>query len=178
MSIYRRLIVIGKYMEGKFIAGKSLHFIGCKSNQKNATIMTIQRHFGVMHVTKYVQNSILHQIKGLKLFKMVVNDLRKPDSVVVIQNYVKLFALEQVTIMVGITPLKKDVCGATKCFCKMFQQYTSKFAIFNVYWKKQILKHFTDFSLSINFLFLKGVFLPFYRPFTVGKLLKFTIYRQ
>ena len=91
MSIYRRLIVIGKYMEGKFIAGKSLHFIGCKSNQKNATIMTIQRHFGVMHVTKYVQNSILHQIKGLKLFKMVVNDLRKPDSVVVIQNYVKLF---------------------------------------------------------------------------------------
>ena len=44
-----------------------------------------------MHVTKYVQNSILHQIKGLKLFKMVVNDLRKPDSVVVIQNYVKLF---------------------------------------------------------------------------------------
>ena len=90
-SIYRQLIVIGKYMEGKFIAGKSLHFIGCKSNQKNATIMTIQRHFGVMHVTKYVQNSILHQIKGLKLFKMVVNDLRKPDSVVVIQNYVKLF---------------------------------------------------------------------------------------
>ena len=44
-----------------------------------------------MHVTRYVQNSILHQIKGLKLFKMVVNDLRKPDSVVVIQNYVKLF---------------------------------------------------------------------------------------
>ena len=44
-----------------------------------------------MHVTKCVQNSILHQIKVLKLFKMVVNDLRKPDSVVVIQNYVKLF---------------------------------------------------------------------------------------
>ena len=44
-----------------------------------------------MHVTKYVQNSILHQIKGLKLFKMVVNDPRKPGSVVVIQNYVKLF---------------------------------------------------------------------------------------
>ena len=44
-----------------------------------------------MHVTKCVQNSILHQIKVLKLFKMVVNGLRKPDSVVVIQNYVKLF---------------------------------------------------------------------------------------
>ena len=44
-----------------------------------------------MHVTKYVKNSILHQIEGLKLFKMVVNGLRKPDSVVVIQNYVKLF---------------------------------------------------------------------------------------
>ena len=30
-------------------------------------------------------------IKVLKLFKMVVNGLRKTDSVVVIQNYVKLF---------------------------------------------------------------------------------------
>ena len=137
MSIYWQLIVIGKYMDGKFIAGKSLRFIGGKINYKNTTIMTIQRHFGVMHVTKYVQNSILHQIKGLKLFKMVVNDLRKPDSVVVIQNYVKLFALEQVTIMVGITPFKimfavqQNV--SSKCFSKMFQQNTSKFAIFNVY---------------------------------------------
>ena len=41
MSIYRRLIVIGKYMEGKFIAGKSLRFIGGKINYKNTTIMTI-----------------------------------------------------------------------------------------------------------------------------------------
>ena len=44
-----------------------------------------------MHVIKCAKNSILHQIKVLKLFKMVVNGLRKPDSVVVIENYVKLF---------------------------------------------------------------------------------------
>ena len=41
MSIYWRLIAIGKYMEGKFIAGKSLGFIGGKINYKNTTIMTI-----------------------------------------------------------------------------------------------------------------------------------------
>ena len=44
-----------------------------------------------MHVIKCAKNSILHQIKVLKLFKMVVNGLRGTDSVVVIQNYVKLF---------------------------------------------------------------------------------------
>ena len=30
-----------------------------------------------------------------------------------------------------------------------------------IYIKEQILKHFTDISLSLNFLFLKHVFLPF-----------------
>ena len=44
MSIYRRLIVIGKYLNGKFIAGKLVRFIGSKNKWENATIIPIQRH--------------------------------------------------------------------------------------------------------------------------------------
>ena len=32
MSIYQQLIVFGKYMDSKFIAGKSLRFVSGKSN--------------------------------------------------------------------------------------------------------------------------------------------------
>ena len=41
MSIYRRLIVIGKYLDGKFIAGKLVRFIGSKNKWENATIIPI-----------------------------------------------------------------------------------------------------------------------------------------
>ena len=49
MSIYRQLIVIGKYMEGKFIAGKLLAFIGSKFNKKNITkMLKIDLKFGFL----------------------------------------------------------------------------------------------------------------------------------
>ena len=49
MLIYRRFIVIGKNLEGKFIAGKLLAFIGSKFNKKNVTkMLKIDLKFGFL----------------------------------------------------------------------------------------------------------------------------------